>query len=147
MPEEIEMTRSRPIVHDSSYPLAGSRARRRLARDDGPLEARSALQNHMQKSMGDDDYTKACILLGYFERALLGPDVGEGEGDPAAMDARFDSRPSVLAGMFSTSINPRLAPNAGARDLSATDSRVLDHRPSELAKLFSDAPNPSARIR
>jgi hypothetical protein len=87
----------RPIVYDSSYPIAGGR-------DDG-------------------------------------------EGGRAT-DARLrDPQPSELAKMFPTSINPKLAPNAGARDLSATDSRVLDHRPGELSRLFADAPNPSTRVR
>jgi hypothetical protein len=135
----------RPIIHDSSsYPLAGSRDRRRGgARDDGPTDARSALQDHMQKSMGDEAYTKACILLGYFERALLGPDAGEGEGEPAAMDSRvLDHGPSKLVRMFPDAPNPRLAPNAGALDPSATSKRLLDHRPGELAEMFPNAKAP-----
>jgi len=63
-----------------------------------------------------------------------------------AMDGRvLDQRPGELAKMFPTLSNPKLAPNAGALDPSATSNRLLDDRPSELSKLFADAPNPSAR--
>lgn len=109
----------RPIIHDSSYPLGGSRDRRRGgARDDGPREARAALQDHMRRSMGADDYAKSCVLLDYLVNALLGPDADGGEGELAAMDGRvLDHRPGELVWMFPDAPNPKLAPNAGARTI------------------------------
>ena len=145
------MTRDRrPIVHDeSSYPLGGSRDRRRGgARDDGPLEARAALTDHARRSMGADAFAKWCCLLDYYDSALLGPNLGEGEGESAAMDSRvLDHRPGELAKMFPTSSNPKLAPNAGARDPSATSERLRDDRPGELMKMFPDASNPRLNYR
>jgi hypothetical protein len=141
------MNRSRPIIHDSSYPISGSRDRRRLALDNDPTVARPALQAHLRSSMSADNYAKAIDLLNAYADSLLGLGGGERESDPSAMDARFDSRPGMLAGLFPASSNPRLAPHAGAVDLSAPDNRVLDHRPGVLSELFPDSANPSARIR
>lgn len=100
MTTTVRMKRDpRLIVHNSQFPIGG--------RDDGPLDARAALTDHLRKSMGSENYAKACLLLDYFERALLGPDAGEGEGKSSAMDGRvFDPRPSDLAKMFGDVPNP-----------------------------------------
>ena len=142
----------RPIIHDSSYPLGGSRDRRRGgARDDGSLEARAALMDHARRSMGADAFAKWCCLLDYYDSALLGPNLGEGEGESAAMDGRvLDQRPGELAKMFPTLSNLKLAPNAGAGDReqsAAMNERFLDPRPSELAKMFPGAANPRLNFR
>ena len=91
MTATVRMTRDhRPIVHDARFPIGG--------RDDGPLEARSALTDHLRKSMGSENYQKAILLLDYA--------LGVGEGG-AAMDARvLDPRPSELAKMFGDVPNP-----------------------------------------
>ena len=52
-----------------------------------------------------------------------------------------------LAKMFPASINPRLAPNAGDRDLSAMKERLRDDRPGELMKMFPDSANPRLNFR
>jgi hypothetical protein len=100
MTTTVRMTRDhRPIVHDARFPIGG--------RDDGPLEARSALTDHLRKSMGSENYAKACLLLDYFTSALQGPNGGEGELDASAMDSRLRDGPSELAKMFPDAANPR----------------------------------------
>ena len=87
--------------------------------------------------MGAENYSKACFLLDYFVSSLLGPDTGEGEGDPSAMDARLRDGPSEFATMFPNSPNPRLAPHAGARDRDrSTINGRVDPQAGELAKMF-----------
>ncbi len=61
----------RPIVH--------GRHSWRGARDNDPIEARAALEGHLRRSMGADNYAQACDLLNTYVNGLLG--LGAGEDD------------------------------------------------------------------
>ena len=89
-----------PIVRDNAYPLGGSRDRRR-AFDNDPTITRPALVDHLRRSMGADNFTKAIELLDAWGNSLLG--LGEG----GAHDARvLDHRPGQLATLFADAPNP-----------------------------------------
>jgi len=95
----------RPIVHDSSFPITGSRDRRR-AFDNDPTIARPRLVDHLRRSMGAANFATALDLLNAWGDSLLGLS-GETEGDPSAMDARVrDHGPSQLSRLFADAPNP-----------------------------------------
>ena len=78
----------RPIVHDNAYPIGGSRDRRRTF-DADPTIARPALENHLRRSMGAQNFATAIDLLNDYADLLLGlGGESEGEGASASMDAR-----------------------------------------------------------
>ena len=137
----------RPIVHDSiSFPLAGSHDRRRTF-DADPTIARPALENHLRRSMGAQNFATAIDLLNDYADSLLGLGA-ESEGEGEAMDSRFDPRPGDLAKMFPHAKAPlRVFEGGEAESRAAMDARVHDHRPGELAKMFGDAPNPRRAYR
>lgn len=92
---------SRRIVHDSRYPIGGSRDRRFIARDSDPTVSRPALVQHLRQSMGGANFDRACVLLDNYVNDLLGLGGGELEGDPSAMDSRVHDRTATsLAEMF-----------------------------------------------
>ena len=131
------MTR-RPIVHDSRFPIAGGSRDRRRAHDNDPSTERPKLIDHLRRSMGQQNFERACELLDAYIESWLNLGGAESETEGAAMDARLDPRPGELSKMF-----PDLkAPLRVEGVPSSIASRVLDHRPGELSEMFPDAKAP-----